>query len=146
MKLVIDGVLEQSLPWAFVGIGVAIALLAEAFRIPSLPFAVGVYLPVSTMVPVFLGGLLRWLMTRRAAPEVAESRRESGVLLGSGLVGGEGLMGVGIALAAGWAVAREETPWTIGHEALGPFAPAVALLAFGALVWLFVRRSRAHSG
>jgi putative OPT family oligopeptide transporter len=146
MKLVIDGVLEQSLPWAFVGIGVAIALLAEAFRIPSLPFAVGVYLPVSTMVPVFLGGLLRWLMTRRAAPEVAESRRESGVLLGSGLVGGEGLMGVGIALAAGWAVAREETPWTIGHEALGPFAPAVALLAFGALVWLFVRRCRAHSG
>jgi putative OPT family oligopeptide transporter len=52
MKLVIEGVLESSLPWGLVGIGVGIALLCELFRIPSLPFAVGVYLPVTTMVPV----------------------------------------------------------------------------------------------
>jgi uncharacterized oligopeptide transporter (OPT) family protein len=146
MKLVIDGVLQQSLPWVFVAIGVGIALLAEAFRIPSLPFAVGVYLPVSTMVPVFLGGLLRWLLTRKASAAGVESRREAGVLLGSGFVGGEGLMGVGIALAAGWAVARGGSPWFIGHGFLGTAAPWVATLCFAALIGLFVRRCWSAQG
>ncbi|MGB3562634.1 MAG: oligopeptide transporter, OPT family, partial [Thermoanaerobaculia bacterium] len=69
MMLVIEGVLQSSLPWGLVGIGVGIALVAELFRIPSLPFAVGVYLPVSTMVPVFFGGLLRWAAERQAGSE-----------------------------------------------------------------------------
>ena len=51
MKLVIEGVLDQQLPWGFVAIGIGIALACELLRIPSLPFAVGVYLPVSTMTP-----------------------------------------------------------------------------------------------
>ncbi len=98
MKVVIEGVLEAKLPWMFVGIGVSLALMAEALRIPSLPFAVGVYLPVTTMVPVFLGGLLRWLMQRGArSEEEKDERRQRGVLFGSGLVGGEGLFGVVIA-------------------------------------------------
>jgi putative OPT family oligopeptide transporter len=140
MKLVIDGVLSQSLPWAFVGIGVAIALVAELCRIPSLPFAVGVYLPVSTMVPVFFGGALRWWLERGSrSKDEKESRREAGVLLGSGLVGGEGLMGVGIALAAGWAVARDREVWEFGHQWLGAAAPLVAALAFAGLVALFWR-------
>ncbi len=55
MKLVIEGVLQQSLPWALVAIGVAIAIWRELRRLPSLAFAVGVYLPVATMVPVTSG-------------------------------------------------------------------------------------------
>ena len=98
MKLVIEGVLQSKLPWMLVGIGVGVTLVAELVRIPSLPFAVGVYLPVSTMVPVFLGGVLRWLVGRGArSDEERNERRERGVLLGSGLVGGEGLLGVLIA-------------------------------------------------
>ena len=98
MKVVIEGVLDQQLPWGFVGIGIGIALLCEIFKIPSLPFAVGVYLPVSTMTPLFLGGLLRgWFERRAASKDQAADRRERGVLLGSGFVGGEGLLGVGIA-------------------------------------------------
>ena len=54
MKLVIEGVFDNALPWILVGIGVVIAIVAELFRIPSLPFAVGVYLPVATMMTVFL--------------------------------------------------------------------------------------------
>ena len=98
MKLVIEGVLQAKLPWLLVGIGAGIALLAEIAKIPSLPFAVGVYLPVTTMTPVFLGGVLRWAVQRRArTAEEKESRAENGVLFGSGLVGGEGLFGVAIA-------------------------------------------------
>jgi putative OPT family oligopeptide transporter len=133
MKLVIEGVLEQSLPWILVAIGVGIALIAEAFRLPTLAFAVGVYLPVATMVPVFLGGLLRWLVERKAKDdETRASWRERGILFGSGLVGGEGLLGVAI---AGVAVALGRAPGGIGYEWAGAAAPFVALGAFAILAW-----------
>ena len=101
MKLVIDGVLDQNLPWALIGIGVAIGLVASMFKIPVLAFAVGVYLPLSTMGAVFLGGVVRYLVTLNQTPEVAEQRRERGVLFGSGLVGGGGLTGVILAMWVG---------------------------------------------
>jgi putative OPT family oligopeptide transporter len=146
MKLVIDGVLQQSLPWALVGSGVALAIVAELFRIPSLPFAVGVYLPVSTMVPVFFGGLLRWRLQRGASSEEESARRrERGVLLGSGLVGGEGLMGVAIAGLAGWAAASGVSPWSLGYEWAGHYAEWIAAAAFLGLIlyfrYLCLRRS-----
>jgi putative OPT family oligopeptide transporter len=134
MKLVIEGVLDRQLPWALVGIGVAIALVCELLRIPSLPFAVGVYLPVSTMVPVFVGGAVRWWMERTApSPEVAAERRERGVLLGSGFVGGEGLLGV---LVAAVAFRTGEKPAGFGHDWMGP-EWAVTLIGFAAYA-LFV--------
>ena len=163
MKLVIEGVLEQKLPWMFVGIGVSIAMMAEALRIPSLPFAVGVYLPVSTMVPVFLGGGLRWLMQRGATSDEQKARRrERGVLFGSGLVGGEGLLGVAIAgvvfyqkitaddptqdlplpLEVGqtWATRLAET---MNVPALAEVLPSVlAVVVFAALALVFARRCR----
>ncbi len=140
MQLVIDGVLSQSLPWVLVAIGAGIAVVAEIFRIPSLPFAVGVYLPVSTMFPVFLGGLLRLTLKRRAASEEEKTgRRDRGILFGSGLVGGEGLIGVVIAGAAGYAVSRGQTPWTIGYEWAGALAPWLAFALFVGLIAYFAR-------
>jgi putative OPT family oligopeptide transporter len=148
MKLVIDGVLDQNLPWALVVIGAGIALACEVLRIPSLPFAVGVYLPVSTMTPIFVGGLLRLWMERKSRDEKeAADRRERGVLLGSGFVGGEGLLGVGIALVA---VAKSRRPDGIGTEWLGNeiVAMLVGLAAFAIFIaWFFrmVRGSRVRS-
>jgi hypothetical protein len=148
----------------FVGIGVAIALMAEALRIPSLPFAVGVYLPVTTMVPVFLGGSLRWFVQRRAKSDAERNqRRERGVLFGSGLVGGEGLLGVAIAgvvfyqkmtaedpmvdqplpleVGQDWAVRLAET---FNTPILADIAPSLlAVLVFIALALFFARRCRA---
>ena len=98
MRLVIEGVLDQNLPWPLLGIGVGIALVAAMFRLPVLAFAVGVYLPLDTMAAVFLGGLLRWKLTSGCSEESAERRRERGILFGSGLVGGGGLAGVLLAL------------------------------------------------
>jgi putative OPT family oligopeptide transporter len=99
MKLVIDGVIQQSLPWGLIFIGIGLTALVIIVRLPALPFAVGVYLPLSTMAPVFLGGMVRYFLTRKQSDEVVAERREKGVLFASGLVGGEGLMGVGLALA-----------------------------------------------
>ncbi len=103
MKLVIDGVLDQKLPWVLIFIGVGIGLVASLFKVPVLAFAVGVYLPLSTMAAVFLGGLTRHLFTRNREEGDAEHRREQGVLFGSGLVGGGGLTGVLLAL---WVAVR----------------------------------------
>ncbi|MGB5346218.1 MAG: oligopeptide transporter, OPT family [Woeseia sp.] len=142
MKLVIEGVLDQQLPWGFVAIGIGIALACELLRIPSLPFAVGVYLPVSTMTPLFLGGLLRGFFERRArSPDEAANRRERGILLGSGFVGGEGLLGVGIAAVA---FVQNQKPAGFGIEWIGsPLAAQfVGLLAFGFLVAGFTRLVR----
>jgi putative OPT family oligopeptide transporter len=116
MKLVIDGVLDQSLPWGLIGIGVGIAAVAALFKIPTLAFAVGVYLPLSTMGAVFFGGLLRWYLGRNQDPETKERRREKGVLFGSGLVGGGGLTGVVLAV---WVVAVR------GGNPISGFPPAI---------------------
>jgi putative OPT family oligopeptide transporter len=141
MKLVIDGVLENVLPWTLVAIGVAIAIVAALFRLPVLAFAVGVYLPVATMVPIFLGGLLRHVAERRAAnDEERASRKEQGILLGSGLVGGEGLVGVAI---AGVAFYLGRPPEGIGYEWAGAFAQWIALAAFGFLAFWFWRTATA---
>jgi putative OPT family oligopeptide transporter len=134
MKLVIDGVLDQSLPWALVGSGVVIAVVCELARIPSLPFAVGVYLPVSTMTPIFVGGLLRHWLERSAATDGQRAgRREQGVLLGSGFVGGEGLLGVGI---AGIAFVQGAKPAGFGTDWLG--SDGVAMLVGTAAFALFM--------
>ena len=141
MRLVIDGVLAQSLPWTLVAVGAGIAIIVELLRIPSLAFAVGVYLPVSTMMPVFLGGLLRFVLQRRATTEQERvARRDRGILLGSGLVGGEGLVGVVIAGAAGLAVSRGQEPWSVGFAWAGAAADWLALALFVALIAVFWRR------
>jgi putative OPT family oligopeptide transporter len=144
MKLVIDGVVDQSLPWGLVAIGVGLAVAAELARIPSLPFAVGVYLPVSTMTPIFLGGMLKLWLERRANDRAeAVARRDRGVLLGSGFVGGEGLLGVAIAGVAFFQGAR---PAGIGTGWLGPewLASAVSFIAFLLFAAWFARRVRSQ--
>jgi putative OPT family oligopeptide transporter len=144
MKLVIDGVLDQNLPWGLIAIGVGIALVASLFKVPVLAFAVGVYLPMSTMAAVFVGGLARWLLTRNQPEEEAERRRERGVLFGSGLVGGGGLTGV---LLAVWVVIRGGERIVGFPPGFGPFATElVALVAVlgivGCLTWVARRPER----
>jgi putative OPT family oligopeptide transporter len=142
MKLVIDGVLDQNLPWALIGIGVAIGVVASMFRIPVLAFAVGVYLPLSTMGAVFLGGLTRYLLTRNQTPEVAERRRERGVLFGSGLVGGGGLTGVILAM---WVGIRggdriQGFPPNVPHTVEMVFAAITILLILACVVYVARQR------
>lgn len=137
MKTVIEGVLSASIPWTLVGIGAAISLLAEAVRVPSLPFAVGLYLPVSTMTPIFAGGLIRAAVDRRYKEKSENPDRDRGVLLSSGFIGGEGLIGVGLA-AWTYFVAK---PGGIGDAWAGGFSSWISLLLFAGLGWVLWRRS-----
>ncbi|UCF18987.1 MAG: OPT/YSL family transporter, partial [Gemmatimonadota bacterium] len=140
MMLVIDGVLQAEVPWGFVLVGVGLALLAELFRVPSLPLAVGIYLPITTMTPIFLGGLIRKVLeSRRSDPEAKHNVREQGVLYASGLVGGVGIMGVGIAF---WAGATGRIPQGFGYEWAGGLAKFLSLAVFGALAYLMIRAAR----
>jgi hypothetical protein len=98
------------------------------------------------MTPIFVGGLIRLWMERTAKDETAAAdRRERGVLLGSGFVGGEGLLGVGIALVA---VAKSKRPDGIGTEWLGSEVTAmlVGAAAFAVFIAWFFRSVRGTNG
>lgn len=137
MHLVINGVIDQNLPWTLIFIGVGIALVVALFRLPVLAFAVGVYLPLSTMAPVFLGGLLRYILTRQQPEEIAERRRERGILFASGLVGGEGLLGVGL---AAWVAMKGGTPIQGFGLHYSPFvSELLAFLGIAAILWVMTR-------
>ena len=103
MKTVVDGVLQANLPWSLVLIGASFAIVAELLSVPSLPFAVGIYLPLSTMAPVFVGGIIRRIVEAhrsRKEESLARKQTKAGILLSSGLIAGEGIMGVIIAAYA----------------------------------------------
>ena len=139
MMLVIDGVLQAEIPWRLVLVGVGLAIAAEIARIPSLPFAVGIYLPIATMTPIFVGGMIRKLLEDRQPDEASKHNvREQGVLYTSGLIGGDGLMGVAIAGYAGLV----HIPRGLGHDWMGPFAEVLALAMLAMLVYLIVRSAR----
>jgi putative OPT family oligopeptide transporter len=118
MSVVIDGLLTHRLPWNLILIGVAIALFMELLGIRSLTFAVGVYLPLSSTMPVFLGGIVRGLADRfyRRVPD-DESEKE-GTLFCSGLIAGASIIGIFAAMQG----------FLEGFDADAMLHPAIALL------------------
>lgn len=112
MALVVDGILTQKLPWGLVLIGAFMAIAMEILGLPSLPVAVGIYLPISTSATMFMGGAVRWLVERRLPPEQRggpESDSGPGVLFSSGLIAGGAIMGVALAALSVWFIAPEKT-------------------------------------
>jgi putative OPT family oligopeptide transporter len=112
MSYIIKGILNRQLPWGLVLLGVMIAVTLEMSGIPSLAFAVGVYLPLSSSSPIFIGGMIRWLtnqyVRRKNAGKhltedelVAEGDKSPGVLMASGYIAGGAIAGILIAFMAG---------------------------------------------
>ncbi|MFL5301642.1 MAG: OPT/YSL family transporter, partial [Anaeromyxobacteraceae bacterium] len=112
MSYIIKGILDRQLPWGLVLFGVMIAVVLEMSGIPSLAFAVGVYLPLSSSSPIFIGGLVRWLVDARhrggfkarglsEEEIVAEGDKSPGVLMASGYIAGGAIAGILIAFMAG---------------------------------------------
>lgn len=102
MKMVVEGVMEGNLPWVLVFAGAGIAVVAEILRMPVLPFAVGLYLPVHLSAGIMAGGLVRlYLEKKKNLPEEQKKGMiERGVLYCSGLIAGEGLVGILLAVLA----------------------------------------------
>jgi hypothetical protein len=112
MSYIIKGILGGNLPWGLVLLGVMIAVVLELSGIPSLAFAVGVYLPLSSSSPLFIGGMIRWAVDRWIAKKyagqnltedelVAEGDKSPGVLMASGYIAGGAIAGIVIAFLAG---------------------------------------------
>jgi putative OPT family oligopeptide transporter len=112
MRTVIDGVLAGALPWGLVGTGAMFALCAMLAGLPGLSFAIGIYLPLGSLTPIFLGGIVRRMVDARRKGPAPES--DPGVVAASGMIAGEGLAGVAVAMViaaqkqwsgAGWSAA-----------------------------------------
>ncbi|MFB2021303.1 OPT family oligopeptide transporter [Pseudoflavonifractor sp. P01025] len=102
MKMIVEGVMGGNLPWNMVFAGVFIAIVVEVLGIPVLPFAIGLYLPIYLSVPMMLGGALRWFLEKRkyASEKDKTNTVQSGVLYSSGLIAGEGIVGILLAVLA----------------------------------------------
>ena len=148
MSYIIKGILGHKLPWTLVLLGVMISIVLEMSGIPSLAFAVGVYLPLSSSTPIFVGGMIRWLVDRWLRRHkfkehnlsedelVAEGDKSSGVLLASGYIAGSAITGIVIALmnlVPSLAAANDRiTAWATAHNPFfaGPRADLLALIPF----------------
>ena len=101
MKMIIEGVMDNNLPWGLVFIGVFIAIVVEIIGIPVLPFAIGVYLPVQLNACIMVGGLIRLAVDKMKKEENEKKRiTNDGILFCSGMIAGEGLVGIALALLA----------------------------------------------
>jgi putative OPT family oligopeptide transporter len=144
MSYIIKGILDQQLPWGLVLFGVMIALVLELSGVPSLAFAVGVYLPLSSSTPILVGGVVRWLVDRKQrahsaaglseAALAAESDKSPGVLMASGYIAGGAIAGILIAFVAGVFDKLDSAigVWASAHNPAfqGPYADLLALVPF----------------
>ncbi len=157
MSLVVKGVITQALPWILVFVGMLIALSIELLGISSLPVAIGMYLPVALSTPIFVGGLVYWLIRKMSAGEVFKRQEDKGILYGSGLVAGDALVGIGIVLVLSFLGGVLKSPledkwqlWTEGWwlrnwfgvsaDSLHSITQIFTALVFLVVVWFLYRK------
>jgi putative OPT family oligopeptide transporter len=152
MKTVIEGVLAGALPWGLVGTGAAFSIGAMIAGLPGLAFAVGIYLPLASLTPIFVGGLVRRLVESRRKGAAPES--DPGVLASSGMIAGEGLAGVLIAFMLGYKAYYQERPLSLFLDRIrfadesfsriaGPAAVVVGIALVAGLCAFLYRAGRA---
>ena len=151
MKMVVEGVMGGNLPWTLVLTGVFIAIVVRVLGIPVLPFAIGLYLPIYLSTPIMAGGLLRWYLEKRkyASEKAKNDCVQSGVLYTSGLIAGEGLIGILLAVLAIWKVGDQSVGDIINLSARGISIGRVGgLIVFAVLlftIYLFAKKGEKSS-
>ena len=101
MKMLVEGIMNADLPWALILIGVFIAIVVEILKVPVMPFAVGMYLPFSLSAGIMAGGIVRFIVEKiKGTDEEKKERADKGVLFTSGMIAGEGIMGIVLAVLA----------------------------------------------
>lgn len=145
MKMVVEGVMGGNLPWAMIFIGVFSALVIEILGLPVLPIAIGIYLPIHLSAGIMAGGLVRLIVEKRkfASEKAKNSAIESGVLYSSGLIAGEGIVGILLAVLAVVKMGDRSLGEIIdvsGTVNLGNIGGAVAFLLLIVTMFLFIRK------
>lgn len=102
MKMLVEGIMGDQLPWGLIFVGVVLALCFEVLRLPVMPIAVGLYLPVQLNACIMIGGLISLLMDRRkkVSDEAKAAQNNDGTLYCAGMIAGEGLVGIALAILA----------------------------------------------
>ena len=102
MKMIVEGIMGGNLPWALVFVGVFLAICLEILRIPVMPFAIGLYLPIYLNATIMIGGIVRGLLDRRKGVDekTKTAQATDGTLYCAGLIAGEGLVGILLAIFA----------------------------------------------
>ena len=122
-------------PWLLYGIGAAIALILTFFKVPALPFALGMFIPIDLNMPMLIGGAISWFVGSRSKDkELNEARTEKGTLIASGFIAGGALMGVVSAILrfAQVDLFVEESPWT-EPIAIIPYTAIIVYMAYTAI-------------
>ncbi|WCK55718.1 oligopeptide transporter, OPT family [Aneurinibacillus sp. Ricciae_BoGa-3] len=131
MMMVVEGIMKGNLPWNLIFIGMACAALVELMGIGSLPFAVGLYLPIHLSTPIMLGGIIRgWLERREKNENVLKEKLERGILLSSGFIAGEALMGIIIAVGVSAGLKLSD------NTLAGPWVSLIAFLIIAAVLFV----------
>lgn len=141
MAMIVQGVMSGKLPWTLVISGMILAFMCELMGIPVLPFALGLYLPINLSSGVLLGGILRVLVEKKFKKNEAQlkAQNEKGVLTASGLVAGDALMGIIIAIFAAVNVDKAVAigPKIIPSIAASPWTSAIILLIGSVLFYRY---------
>lgn len=127
MRMIVEGVMHADLPWGLIGAGAAIAIVVEILRIPVLPFAVGMYLPLSLNAGIMAGGLVRLVVEKKRglSEEKKKAAIDRGILYTSGMIAGEGLVGI---LLAVFAVVELDLTKLLGGFSLGQIGAILIFL------------------
>ena len=141
MKMIIEGVMDGNLPWALIFIGVFIAIVIEFLGVSALPVAIGLYLPLELSAPIMFGGLIKWIVDKRNGKQKDESGK--GILFCSGLIAGEGILGVLLAILTVTNVAEKID--VSSHIPTGNVTSMIVLIALGAMVLLMAGKKPAKA-
>ena len=140
MKMIVEGVMQGNLPWPLIFIGIFIAVAIEIMGLPVLPIAIGLYLPLELSSTIMIGGVIRWITDKRTKKSEKDNETGGGILFSSGMIAGEGIVGILLAILAVTGIADKLDVSSFLN--LGMIGGVVVLVLMSAGLVLSARQSR----
>ena len=148
MKMVVEGVMGGTLPWVLIFMGAFIAIVVEILGIPVLAFSIGLYLPIYLSAPIMVGGVIRWFVDNKKKYDSDKARKDGsdrGVLYAAGMIAGEGIVGILLAVLAVFNVADKidlSSVYGGAFETTGNWDGLVAFIVLLATLFYFTRNKK----
>jgi len=147
MKMVVEGVMGGTLPWTLIFMGAFIAIMVEVLHLPVLAFAIGLYLPIHLSSPIFIGGLIRWFLEEKKKYDDEAQKKASvqaGVLYCSGMIAGEGIVGILLAIFAVFGINMDLSGvYGDSFQATGNYVGLAAFVLLCISLLYFARKKKA---